>query len=230
MDPKFTYFLILIASLIGPLTLSFDSKVRYYYKWNVVFKAMLLPALFFIIWDVCFTAIKVWSFNLNYITGLKIINLPIEEVLFFFIVPFCCLFIYECIRVYFPNLKKKINADIILKLLAIFLIIAGLFFYKKLYTSVTFIFCGVFILLIYFNKKIYRYFDATSFIIAFSIMLIPFLIVNGYLTSLPVVLYNKAQNLGIKISTIPLEDVVYGLLLMLMNVVLYEKIKNTIKK
>ena len=113
--------------------------------------------------------------------------------------------------------------------ITVILIIAGIYFHAKLYTSVTFILCGLFILFIYTNKKIFKYFDATSFIISYSVMLIPFLIVNGYLTSIPVVLYNKTQNLGIKISTIPLEDVVYGMLLMLMNVALYERIKNNRK-
>lgn len=226
MEPQYTYFLILIASVIGPVALSFDNRVKFNKKWETVFKAMLLPALFFITWDIIFTAKAVWSFNPIYITGFKIINLPIEEILFFFIVPFSCLFIYECIRVYFKNLKNQPKDDLILKILAVILIIAGIYFHAKLYTSVTFILCGLFILFIYTNKKIFKYFDATSFIISYSVMLIPFLIVNGYLTSIPVVLYNKTQNLGIKISTIPLEDVVYGMLLMLMNVALYERIKN----
>ncbi len=226
MEAHYTYFVILALSLLGPLALSFDKKVAFYKKWKNIFAAMLLPALLYIAWDIYFTSKGVWSFNPNYITGVKIFNLPIEEVLFFLVVPYCCLFIYECIRVYFRNLKNKRKDALALKILAVILLITGIVFHKKYYTSWTFIFCALFIVIIYTNKKFFKHFDATPFIISFSLMLIPFLVVNGYLTSIPVVLYNDAENLGLKISTIPLEDVVYGMLLILMNIAIYEKIRN----
>jgi len=226
LETHFTYFFILAVSLLGPLVLSFDKKVAFHKKWKYVFKAMLLPAALFIAWDIYFTSTAVWSFNPQYITGIRIINLPIEEALFFLVVPYCCLFVYECIRVYFPNLKNKRKDALILKLLAGILLITGIFFHKKSYTSWTFISCAVFIFIIYANKKFFRYFDATSFIISYSIILVPFLAVNGYLTSIPVVLYNDAENLGLKIFTIPFEDTFYGMLLVMMNVAIYEKVKS----
>lgn len=187
---------------------------------------MLLPAAIYIVWDIYFTSKGVWSFNPECITGLKIVNLPVEEVLFFFVVPYCCMFIYECIRVYFRNLKRKRQYDLFLKLLAVALVIAGIIFHKKMYTSWTFILTGLFIIFLYANKKYFKHFDATSFVISYSIIVIPFLVVNGYLTSIPVVLYNDNENLGMKISTIPVEDVLYGMLLVMMNVAIYEKIKS----
>ena len=56
--------------------------------------------------------------------------------------------------------------------------------------------------------------------------IIPFLIVNGFLTAIPVVLYNDAENLGVRIYSIPFEDTFYGMLLVLMNIVLYEKLRS----
>ena len=95
----YTYFLILTVALAGPLALSFDKRVAFYKKWKQLFTAMLFPAFLYIIWDIYFTANGVWSFNENYVCGIKLFNLPIEEVLFFFVVPYCCVFIYECICV-----------------------------------------------------------------------------------------------------------------------------------
>lgn len=184
---------------------------------------MVLPALLYIAWDIFFTAKGVWSFNAQYVTGINIFNLPVEEVLFFFVVPYCCIFIYECVRVYFPSIKNKKWADIILKLLALILFVVGIIFHDRYYTSWTFIFTAVVILIIYLCRSLCKYFDAASFLIAFGIMLVPFLIVNGLLTSIPVVIYNNAENLRIRIFSIPFEDVFYGMLLIMMSIVLYER-------
>ena len=187
---------------------------------------MIIPALLYIVWDIYFTTKGVWHFNEQYITGIKLVNLPLEEVLFFFIVPYCCVFIYECIRSYFPLLKNKRNADVLFKLLAIVLLITGIIFHDKYYTSWTFIFNAVFIILVYLRRNYFKHFDSASFLISYAICIIPFLIVNGFLTAIPVVLYNDAENLGMRVYTIPFEDIFYGMLLVLMNIVLYEKLKN----
>ena len=56
--------------------------------------------------DIYFTSRAVWSFNADYITGIKLSNLPLEEVLFFLLFPIA-VFIYACIRAYFPKTQKK---------------------------------------------------------------------------------------------------------------------------
>jgi lycopene cyclase domain-containing protein len=226
LNPHYTYFLILAASLAGPLVLSFDKKVAFYKNWKYLFPAMIIPALLYIVWDIYFTLKGVWSFNEAYITGIKLFNLPLEEVLFFFIVPYCCVFIYACIRSYFPNLVNKKKADLVLKLLAVLLLITGTIYFNKYYTGWTFIATGGFILIIYLFRNYFKGFDAVSFLVSFIICLIPFLIVNGFLTAIPVVQYNDAENLGIRIYTIPFEDTFYGMLLILMNIVIYEKVKS----
>lgn len=210
------------------MVLSFDKKVAFYKNWKYLFPAMFIPACLYIGWDIYFTSKGVWYFNEAYITGIKLINLPLEEVLFFFIVPYCCVFIYACIRSYFPGLVNKRTADLFLKILAIILLIAGIIYVDKYYTSWTFIFTGSFILMLYFLRDYFKSFDAVSFLVSFLICLIPFLIVNGFLTALPVVLYKDSENLGIRIYTIPFEDMFYGLLLTLMNIVLYEKLKSRV--
>lgn len=186
---------------------------------------MLLPAVVYILWDIYFTAQQVWSFSSSYTIGIQVANLPIEEVLFFFIVPYCCVFIYECVCSYFPRLQNKKWADKFLILLAAALAITAIVFFSKRYTSYTFLGLSFFILIIFLLKNYLKSFDAVSFIISYCIILIPFLFVNGFLTAIPVVSYNNAENLGIRIYTIPFEDVFYGMLLILMNIVFYEKLK-----
>jgi lycopene cyclase domain-containing protein len=226
LNSHYTYFLILAASLAGPLALSFDKKVAFYKNWKYLFPAMVIPALLYIVWDIYFTSKGVWSFNPAYITGISLYNLPLEEVLFFFIVPYCCLFIYACIRAYFPNLVNKKSADLFLLILAVALFVTGVIYVEKYYTSWTFIFTCAFSLIIYAARKFFKDFDAVSFLVSYAICLIPFLIVNGFLTAIPVVIYNDAENLGIRMYTIPFEDAFYGMLLVLMNITIYEKLKS----
>lgn len=222
MNPQYTYFLILGASFIGPLALSFDKKVAFYTKWKYLLPAIIVPALLYIVWDMYFTKQGVWWFNEKYISGIHIGNLPIEEVLFFFVVPYCCVFIYECIRCYFPKLKNKSWANLALKIIAVACLFVGVVFYDRYYTSWTFLFTAIFIAAIYLLRSFFTKFDAVSFFVSFLITLIPFLVVNGFLTAIPVVLYNDAENMGFRITTIPFEDTFYGMLLMMMNVSIYE--------
>ena len=155
LNPHYTYFLILAASLAGPLTLSFDKKVAFYKNWKYLFPAMIIPALLYIVWDIYFTSKGVWSFNEDYITGIKLINLPLEEVLFFFIVPYCCVFIYACVKSYFPNLANKKYAGLVLNIIAIGLIITGVIYSDRYYTGWTFRFTGIFVAIIYFFRNLY---------------------------------------------------------------------------
>lgn len=90
----------------------------------------------------------------------------------------------------------------------------------KLYTSLNFLFLGLYTGFIYLSKWFKPYY--TKFYLAWFIGLIPFLVVNGILTGMPVVEYNPEHNLGIRIFTIPIEDSGYFLLLFLMVVSIYE--------
>jgi lycopene cyclase domain-containing protein len=223
LNPHYTYSLILLCALAGPLLLSFDKKVAFYKKWKFLFPSMLLPAFFYIVWDIWFTDMGVWSFNESYILPIrKVFNLPIEEVLFFFIVPYCSVFIYECIKSYFPRLQGSLLVERIVQALAILLFVFAMFFCKRYYTFVTFSLNSIIILLYFIFRQIFRGLDMTAFIVSYLITLIPFLIVNGLLTALPVVRYNDAQNMGVRIYTIPFEDIFYGMLLIFLNVWGYE--------
>lgn len=221
-----TYFLILAASLAGPLALSFDRRVAFYRQWKYLFPAILIPAVLYIAWDIWFTHKGVWSFSPEHISGIHLFNLPIEEVLFFFVVPYCCVFIYECIKVYFPTLQPSRFSTRFMFGLALLLELVGIIFLERDYTFFTFIFASIFFQVVLALPKFFIGFNPTLFLASYAVILIPFLVVNGFLTAIPVVSYNNGENLGVRIITIPLEDIFYGMLLILMNVALFERFRN----
>jgi lycopene cyclase domain-containing protein len=53
------------------------------------------------------------------------------------------------------------------------------------------------------------------------------LLVNGYLTGRPVVLYGEEFFLGVRLFTIPIEDFLFGFSLITLSVVLWEYFKSS---
>lgn len=222
MDSHFTYLVLMLASLSGPLLLSFSKHVQYIKKWKFLPLPLSITLIYFGIWDSIFTKIGVWNFNEQYILGIKIFRLPLEEWLFFIIIPFCCVFIYECCNYfikkdYLHNYAFKINAVILISISII-----AILNIDKIYTAFNFLSAIIVLLYIQFILKPVW---LGRFYVGYLFSLLPFFIVNGILTYLPVVRYNDAENLGIRIVTIPIEDSIYCLLLLLMNITVYEKLK-----
>lgn len=219
-----TYWWINLGSLAVPLVFSFHPRLGFYRTWWALFPALLLPGLLFIAWDVVFTRMGVWGFNPDHLSGGYWLGLPVEEWLFFLAIPYACVFTYD-------SLKGLVRRDVlgpyahrITRVLIAVLLVVGLAALGRWYTSVTFLLAALLLALHTFVWKspyLGRFYLTYVVIFAF-----PFLIVNGMLTGLglpePVVWYNDAENLGLRVLTIPLEDFVYGLLLFLMNVTLYE--------
>lgn len=222
MNSHYTYLVLDIASVLFPLALSFDKKVAFYKLWKYLFPAMLISGVFFILWDILFTAQGVWGFNPKYITGIYIFNLPLEEVLFFVCVPYSCVFIYEVLNVYVKRdvigCPNPISTIIIILSLALCII-----YYDKTYTLVN---AGICFLLLLFAALIYKFKNFGRFYLAYFVSLIPFLICNGILTVLPIVTYNDNENMAIRLFTIPVEDVLYCLSLLLSTVLLMNYFKN----
>jgi lycopene cyclase domain-containing protein len=106
--------------------------------------------------------------------------------------------------------------------MGIILAIFALLNLGKHYTYITFITLAFVLFVLSISKADYL----GRFFVAYTIILIPFLFVNGILTgsctSEPVVWYNDNFNLDMRILTIPVEDVFYGMLLILGNVAIYE--------
>lgn len=224
---KSLYLLLNIGSVIFPFLLSFDKKVAFYKKWKYLFPALVSVAVFFLIWDYFFTDWGVWSFNDNYIIGTKFFGLPLEEILFFFTVPYSCVFVYECLIAYVPKDYFKNIAIPFTIVLIVGLAVALFFNYGRLYTASTIILLGAYLVqLLVVNRAQWL----GRFFMAYLVCLIPFFIINGILTAKPVVTYNDLENTGIRLGTIPIEDTLYKMLLLLMNVAIYERLQKRFVK
>ena len=219
-----TYLGVDIACLIIPLLCSFYRPHSFYKEWKYFFLANGIVAFLFLVWDAWFTEMGVWGFNSEYLIGIFIGNLPIEEVLFFVCIPYACVFTYFAFKHIF--LKKAYSSKspfLMYGLLGITTFIA-FFHHDKQYTFYTALFSALFLLYCVVRKS-----NLTHIVFSYIAVLPFFFLSNGILTGMyserPVVWYNDLENTSIRIFSIPIEDILYGFLLILMNIVLYEQIK-----
>jgi lycopene cyclase domain-containing protein len=219
LPDTYIYLALNIGTIFFPLLLSFDAKVQFYRSWNRLFAGLLIAGGLYLVWDVLFTAIGVWSFNPDYVTGVWLAGLPLEEWLFFLTVPYACAFIYASLNAWFPIHTTPRYVTPLTFVLIAFLVLCTILYYDRLYTSITFGLCAAALAGHYYRfgtwvlAGLYR---------AWAISLLPFFAVNGVLTAMPVVRYNDAENMGIRIGTIPFEDAFYGFLLLLIVISVYE--------
>ena len=208
--------------MLGPLFLSFDKKVAFYKDWKFFILAMLPTSLAYIIWDIIATHTLVWKFNPQYLLGINIINLPIEEYMFFIVVPYACLFIYACLKAYWPKWHSHNLNNITLFGIILLSAICIIKNPSHAYTSSTFGLLSVTYCILLFTKYNHH---LTHLIISWAIALLPMAFVNGILTGNPVLIYDNTENLGIRIGTIPFEDFFYNLLYMTWMITLFEIFK-----
>ena len=168
----------------------------------------------------------VWGFNPDYLLGIQVAGLPLEELMFFICIPYACVFSYHCLEVTgVKDYFQKIEPYISLGLVGGMIIGAGVYG-QHLYTVVTFSLVAVAILVLHFVFKVKW---LSRFYFAYMILLIPFFIVDGLLTGTglesPIVWYNEAEYMGLRLLTIPFEDTFYGMLLIMLNVALFKWFK-----
>ncbi|MFT4969995.1 MAG: lycopene cyclase domain-containing protein [Chitinophagales bacterium] len=224
IDTHYYYLLALIGSIFFPFVLSFDKKVNFKQYFPTLLKSLSLVALLFIIGDILYTYLGVWGFNENFHLSPKLVNLPLEEVGFFLVIPFACLFIYEVTKAYLP-IQPSPYLDKGLLILAFSFAILAIIFTERLYTTATYSFTAI--ILFYLRWKHPQ--GRVYLLLAFLISILPFLIVNGFLTGMftdqAIVWYNDAENLGTRIFTIPIEDFSYSFNLIALNILCFEYFK-----
>jgi lycopene cyclase domain-containing protein len=202
-----------ILIILFPLIFTFTWKFKYYKFFKPLAVSILIVGISYIIWDIVVTARGDWWFNEEFLIGIEILGLPIEEILFFVVVPFACIFIYENLEFFIKDKKIPFNKWFYLTIAAIFFII-GITFRNQDYTILSMFSCSLFFIVaptLYpkiLKSRNYWFYIILSFI--------PFIIFNYFLTSLIVVGYNPGAIWGGfgawngRFFTIPFEDFFYN--------------------
>jgi lycopene cyclase domain-containing protein len=225
------YLKVEIFSVAIPLLLSFDKKVRFYKMWKSLLPSIIISGALFIIPDIIFTKSGIWGFNPQYHSGILLIGLPVEEWLFFILIPYACMFIHYVFVFYSHNYSLNVNKARLISGLLFFLLLSGIILFRdRIYTLIY----SIVLILLLFVANLDKMKVLNSFFLTFPIMLIPFLIVNstlsGTFTEGAVIWYNSSNISGIHLLTVPIEDIGYAFCLILVPLILNERLRLIFEK
>jgi lycopene cyclase domain-containing protein len=108
---RYQYLFVLAACVVitAPLEL-FGSGV--YRRARQAAAALLPVAAVFIVWDLVAIAADVWTYNPRFITGIGFPQVPIEEMLFFVVIPLCGLLTYNAVETSLVFMRRLRNRSV----------------------------------------------------------------------------------------------------------------------
>jgi lycopene cyclase domain-containing protein len=99
-----TYLLILAACLVGTSPLEFVLHVGVYGQWRRLAVAVVPVVIVFGAWDLLEIHVRAWHYDPRYLIGATLPGrLPLEELLFFVVIPICSILTLEAVRVRRPD-------------------------------------------------------------------------------------------------------------------------------
>jgi len=96
---RFQYLILMGLCLLITLPLEFIFGARVWRRPRRLAAAMGIPLAIFVLWDVIAIARDHWEYNPKYVTGWDLpLDLPVEELAFFLVIPICSLLTLEAVR------------------------------------------------------------------------------------------------------------------------------------
>ncbi|CAN5607516.1 hypothetical protein BH10ACT8_BH10ACT8_25010 [soil metagenome] len=93
-----TYLVVLAACLIGTAPLEVVLRARVYRRWRRLLLAMVPGFTLGVGWDLYAVRAGYWTFDAGHVVGVSVGRLPLEEVLFFVVIPICAVLTLEAVR------------------------------------------------------------------------------------------------------------------------------------
>ena len=107
MTDQWQYLIVLGLCLAITAPLEFLGAGVYRQPWRLM-RAVVPVALVFLAWDAVAIAAGVWTYNGDYITGIRLpFRLPLEEALFFVVIPGCALLTYNAVTAILDRRKRR---------------------------------------------------------------------------------------------------------------------------
>lgn len=98
MDDTFQYLVLMAGCLLITLPLEFVLAARVYRRPRMLLAALVPVVVVYSVWDIVGIWRGHWSYNPEYVTGILLpLRMPLEELVFFIVIPICGLLTYEAV-------------------------------------------------------------------------------------------------------------------------------------
>jgi lycopene cyclase domain-containing protein len=94
----YAYLLVLLGCLIGTAPLEVFLGTRVYARWRRLLLTLLPVLVVFVSWDLLAIRAGHWDYDAGQTTGISLGTLPLEELLFFVVIPICAVLTLEAVR------------------------------------------------------------------------------------------------------------------------------------
>lgn len=217
---NYIFLSILILIVIAPAYYAITGKYDFRNKLRYGMPAIFITGFMFLLWDIRFTEVGIWSYDTDFTIGIFHKSLPIEQWLVYLVFPVTALLVYEIMKTRFRTLDLNTVFTAVALLLVIVLAVFAYLFRVRIYTFFSFLFTTIYLAYTIFRKQFKP--NLTYFFLTYLIILIPYFILNWILTWNLAIEYHQEQVLNVWIGMIPIENFVYLFLLLLINITVYE--------
>lgn len=97
MTDQWQYLALMGACLALTLPLEFVLRARVYRRPLRLLLALLPTLVVFVVWDIVGILRNHWSYSPRFTTGIMLGPMPLEELVFFLVIPICGLLTYEAV-------------------------------------------------------------------------------------------------------------------------------------
>jgi lycopene cyclase domain-containing protein len=99
--------MLMAACLLVTLPLEFVLGARVYRRFRLMLAAILPVVVVFSVWDIIGIVRHHWSYNPRFVTGIRLVfEMPLEELVFFVVIPVCGLLTYEAVGSVMARLRR----------------------------------------------------------------------------------------------------------------------------
>lgn len=111
MDDRYQYLLLMAGCLLITLPLEFVLRARVYRRPRRLLLALLPMLVIFLAWDAVGIVRGHWWYSPEYTTGIRPLRVPLEEYVFFVVIPICALLTYEAVGTVLGRVRQWRGRD-----------------------------------------------------------------------------------------------------------------------
>ena len=104
---QYEYLILMAACVAITLPLEFVFRARVYRRLPLLLPTIGVVVVAFGAWDLLGIARNHWTYNPEFITGIHFGIIPLEEIVFFIVIPLCALLSYEGVATVLNFFKRK---------------------------------------------------------------------------------------------------------------------------